>query len=111
MNRVLDPALHILGNSAPCIRVLPSMKSLPLVLAWLGVLLGISFAAPPALKTETFDRDPGWEGHNNHIVPKEVLKVTQDFGYSATNHAGKAAGEIGGHIQRSTTPAYYAAEI
>jgi hypothetical protein len=63
------------------------------------------------LKSESFDRDPGWEGHNNHIVPKNVLKVTQDFGFSATNIAGKAAGEIGGRIQRSTTPASYAAEI
>jgi hypothetical protein len=68
-------------------------------------------ADAPALKTEHFDRDPGWEGHNNHIVPKDVLTVQQDFGYSATNHAGKAAGEMGGRIQRSTTPAYYAAEI
>ncbi|MDZ4401853.1 SGNH/GDSL hydrolase family protein [Prosthecobacter sp.] len=63
------------------------------------------------LKTEAFDRDPGWEGHNNRIVPEKPLIVTQDFGYSATNHAGKAAGEIGGSIQRSTTPASYAAEI
>src|SRR5436305_14186881 len=22
-------------------------------------------------KTESFDRDPGWEGHNNRIVPKQ----------------------------------------
>lgn len=69
-------------------------------------------AAPTSsLKTEAFDRDPGWEGHNNRIVPEKPLIVTQDFGYRATNHAGKAAGEIGGSIQRSTTPAYYAAEI
>ncbi len=64
-----------------------------------------------SLKTETFDRDPGWEGHNNRIVPEKPLIVIQDFGYSATNNAGKAAGEIGGSIQRSTTPASYAAEI
>lgn len=61
------------------------------------------------LKTEHFDRDPGWEGHNNRIVPKKVLMVKQDFGFSATGFAGKAAGEIGGVIQRSTTPASYAA--
>lgn len=62
-------------------------------------------------KTETFDRDPGWEGHNNRIVPKSVPTVKQDFGYSPTHFAGKAAGEMGGRIQRSTTPASYAAEI
>ena len=82
------------------------MKRLvPLVLA-----LGAVSAAVP-LKTESFDRDPGWEGHNNHITPKQVLVVNQDFGYSDKNHAGKAAGEIGGRIQRSTTPALYAAGI
>jgi lysophospholipase L1-like esterase len=70
------------------------------------------FGAPSlSLKTETFDRDPRWEGHNNRIVPEKPLIVTQDFGYSPTNHAGKAAGEIGGSIQRSTTSASYAAEI
>ncbi|MEK6262736.1 MAG: hypothetical protein AABP62_29415 [Planctomycetota bacterium] len=63
------------------------------------------------LKTEHFDRDPGWEGHNNRIVPKKVLMVKQDFGYSVTHFAGKAKGELGGVIQRSTTPASYAAKL
>src|SRR3954453_15326835 len=66
---------------------------------------------PQALKTEHFDRDPGWEGYNNRIVPKHVLIVNQDFGYSPTHIAGEAAGEIGGVIQRSTTPASYADRI
>lgn len=72
-----------------------------------------SVAEPPpaSLKTETFDRDPGWEGHNNRIVPTSVVMVKQDFGYSTTNFAGKSSGEMGGRIQRSTTPAVYAAEI
>ncbi|GEP42879.1 hypothetical protein BGE01nite_21700 [Brevifollis gellanilyticus] len=73
-----------------------------------GSLVG---AEPVSVKTETFDRDPGWEGHNNHIIPKNVLMVKQDFGFSPTNFAGKGAGELGGRIQRSTTPAYYAKEI
>ena len=63
------------------------------------------------LKTEAFDRDPGWEGHNNRIQPKQVFMVRQDFGYSATHFAGKSAGEVGGRIQRSTTPASYAAPL
>jgi len=63
------------------------------------------------LKTEHFDRDPGWEGRNNHITPKRMPTVKQDFGYSATNHAGRAAGEIGGRIQRSTKHASYARAI
>src|SRR5262245_6141312 len=70
-------------------------------------------AAPPQsnLKSESFDKDPGWEGHNNRIVPERVPTVTQDFGYSKTNVAGKAAGELGGRIARASEPAYYADKI
>jgi hypothetical protein len=63
------------------------------------------------LKRESFERDPGWEGVNNRVVPKSFPMVKQDFGYRTTNIAGEAAGEIGGAIQRSTTPAAYAARI
>ncbi|MFA6562975.1 MAG: hypothetical protein WCV00_13780 [Verrucomicrobiia bacterium] len=61
--------------------------------------------------TERFDRDPGWEGRNNRIVPKSFPVVKQDFGYSPTQFAGKAKGEMGGRIQRSTTPASYAVPL
>ncbi len=66
---------------------------------------------PSTLKSEHFDRDPGWEGYNNRIVPKKAQMVQQDFGYSATHFAGKDAGEMGGRIQRCTTPASYAAPL
>jgi hypothetical protein len=62
-------------------------------------------------KTETFDTDPGWEGHNNHIVPERVPTVKQDFGYSKTKYVGKAAGELGGQVTRAAEPAYYADKI
>lgn len=84
-------------------------KSIITQLLALSVLLCGRSQGAEALKTETFDRDPGWEGHNNCIPPKKVLIVKQDFGYSATQFAGKATGEMGGRIQRSTTPASYAA--
>jgi len=75
--------------------------------------LPVSFAesTPPPLKTEHFDHDPGWEGYNNHLPPKKSATVKQDFGYSPTNFAGKAAGEMGGDIQRATKPASYAAAL
>jgi hypothetical protein len=63
------------------------------------------------LKTERFDNDPGWEGHNNRVVPQVAKTVRQGFGYRTTNFAGKDKGEIGGTIWRSATPAYYAAKI
>src|SRR5437867_12867574 len=90
----------------------------PSALSLLGttflILLAIARAddqSKSLLKTEHFDRDPGWEGHNNRIAPKVVKAVQQDFGYSATNLAGKADGEIGGTIWRSPTRASYAARI
>jgi hypothetical protein len=64
-----------------------------------------------ALKTESFDKDPGWEGHNNRIVPERAPTVTQDFGYSKTNFAGQAAGELGGQITRASEPAYYGDKV
>ena len=58
-------------------------------------------------KSESFDKDPGWDSHNNHVKVAKPIQVVQDFGYSKTNHAGgKAAGEIGGRVQRSTTSAF-----
>ncbi|HEY1381897.1 MAG TPA: hypothetical protein VGF55_34170 [Gemmataceae bacterium] len=63
------------------------------------------------LKTESFDADPGWEGHNNRIVPQRVPTVTQDFGYSPTNFAGTEKGELGGHVTRASEPAFYADKI
>jgi len=85
------------------------MKSALLILP---ALLAVGHAqTSPGLKTERFDRDPGWEEHNNRIVPKNAPKVQQDFGFSATNHAGQANGEMGGRIQRSTTLAAYAAAL
>src|SRR5205823_37943 len=63
------------------------------------------------LKSESFDKDPGWEGFNNRLMPKVVPTITQDFGYSATNFAGKAKGEIGGRITRCAVPAWYADKV
>ena len=52
----------------------------PLLALW-ALLCSLSSSAeaqtPPTLKTETFDRDPGWEDHNNRVVPKVVKAVRQ----------------------------------
>lgn len=60
------------------------------------------------IKTEHFDRDPGWIGVHNQLQPKDPPVVTQNFGFSLTNRSGSGRGEIGGIITRSTTPAWYA---
>src|SRR5690242_16939363 len=54
------------------------------------------------LKSEHFDKDPGWEAHNNRIAPKNPRRIKQNFGYSATNFAGEKPGEIGGRVERGS---------
>jgi hypothetical protein len=73
-------------------------------------------AAPPAkmvIKQEHFDADPAWDGLNNRLKleAKDLPVVDEDFGYSPTQFAGGAKGEIGGKIWRSVTPAHYADKI
>jgi hypothetical protein len=63
---------------------------------------------PTRQKAEAFDHDPGWDGKNNRVAPTPLPLIVQDFGYSPTNHAGKAKGEIGGRVAQSLRPAYYA---
>lgn len=54
---------------------------------------------PLSLKTEHFDRDPGWDNSVNRVEASDPPTVTQDFGWSA--------GRIGGTVKRSMTPAWY----
>jgi uncharacterized protein YjiK len=63
-------------------------------------------------RTERFDKDPAWEGHNNRAVTPEPRIIKQEFGYSATSHAGGSVpGEAGGLITPAGEPAYYAKKI
>ena len=71
-------------------------------------LAGLSGAEPSVVRA-VFDSDPQWDGFRNQLQPPNPPRVRQDFGYRATNRAGGAkAGEIGGRVQRSPTPAFYA---
>src|SRR5262249_47526743 len=62
-------------------------------------------------RTQGFDRDPGWEGHNNRPATPAPRQVRQDFGYSNTSHAGGKPGEMGGFITPAAEPAYYAKKL
>ena len=85
--------------------------------AMLLALAGITLPSPaepaqPPLKSEHFDRDPGWEGVNNRIVAEKPRTIAQDFGYSPkTNFAGGQAGEIGGRVARTSRLAFYAVKL
>lgn len=93
--------------------------------AWPGVTLGtlaiVAFLVaaddPPktltTTRTQQFDADPKWDGHNNRIgAERAPVKVTQAFGYSPTQRAGGvAAGEIGGLVTPAAEPALYATTL
>src|SRR4051794_10217945 len=83
------------------------------LLALAALTINVRAAEPTklGLKTESFDRDPGWESFNNRITPKNPKTVVQDFGYGQTTHAAKTPGEIGGQISRASEPAFYALRI
>ncbi len=66
----------------------------------------------PRVVRDTFSAAPDWEGFRNRLRPEHPSIVRQDFGYRGTNNAGgRAAGEIGGTVQRSPSPAFYALKI
>jgi hypothetical protein len=69
-------------------------------------------AAPAEERVLRFDSDPGWESFRSRLAPDPPPLVRQNFGWRPTNRArGKAAGEIGGWVQRSLTPAFYGMAI
>ena len=76
-------------------------------------ILATALASSPVQCKESFDKDPGWDGHNNRIArEQEPRTARQDFGYSpGTRHAGGQPGEIGGTVQPAAEPAYYAKPI
>ena len=71
-------------------------------------LAGLSSAED---RVARFDRDPGWDGHNNRAASPAPRAIRQDFGYNRTAHAGGRPGEIGGFLSPAAEPAYYAKVI
>jgi sugar lactone lactonase YvrE len=90
-------------------KILASGSGGPEALVWLWP---IAQAPKQGAKSESFDNDPGWEGFNNHLQPRVLPTITQDFGYSSETHfASKEKGEIGGKVFRCAVPTYYAARL
>src|SRR3954471_18809959 len=79
--------------------------------ACLGVIFLAASLAMAGERTESFDRDPGWEGKNSRATTTEPRDVRQDFGFSPTDHAGRKPGEMGGLLTPAAEPAYYAKPI
>src|SRR5688572_17259402 len=90
-------------------RCLPCLGSLVLAAACLP---SAALAQGAGERRQGFDADPGWESYRNRLIPNPPRITRQDFGYRTTAHArGTRPGEIGGWIQRSITPAFYAKSI
>src|SRR5688572_10705407 len=89
------------------------MHVLPRIMIIIATSSAAAALCPAAEKSETFDRDPGWDGVNNRSAhTKPPRTVRQDFGYSRTNHCGgNGAGEVGGFVTPAAEAAYYAAPI
>ena len=61
---------------------------------------------------ESFDRNPRWDASNNRPSIGVRKLIRQDFGFSLTHRArGKRPGELGGFVNPSAEPAYYAKRI
>ncbi len=83
------------------------MKQILLLLAFLSLLCHAEAQTKLVLKTEHFDRDPGWDNSVNRVKRESKRVARHDFGYQKSNHAGEKAGEMGGVVWRSVAPAYY----
>lgn len=86
------------------------MRGKGFVLSVAGII-AIAVCCAAEERTERFDKDPGWDGHNNRATTPEKRTVRQDFGFSKTANAGGKVGEIGGFISPAAEPAYYARKI
>jgi len=76
------------------------------------LLLFFPIALFAAERSEKFDHDPDWDGHNNHALTPESRRIRQDFGYSpVSSNCLSGAGECGGFINPAAEPAYYARKI
>lgn len=77
-----------------------------------ALAVALSAGGFAAERSESFDHDPEWHGHNNRAKTPEPREIRQDFGYSPTTHCrGGRPGEIGGFITPAGEPAYYAKAI
>src|SRR5438067_1450991 len=111
------PSYPFVSGFKICVYLCPSVaglsalrpSSLVKVFVFFGFFAAISgFSAETTVKTEHFDRDPGWEGWNNRVKPKHIPSVTQDFGYRPAKVDGQSSGMIGGRVTRAARPAFYA---
>jgi hypothetical protein len=88
---------------------------LKLAAKWLGSIVlfsgCITSAQDTSQRSEDFSTDPQWESYRSRLLPNPIPMTRQDFGWRNTRHPDGTRGEIGGWIQRSLTPAWFAKKI
>jgi hypothetical protein len=80
-------------------------------LAVVSVWITDSPAQDASGRFDDFSRDPQWESYRSRLLPNPIPVTRQDFGWRHTPHADGRPGAIGGWIQRSVTPAWFAKVI
>lgn len=76
------------------------------------VILSFMPASRAGERSQEFRSDPGWESFRSRLIPSPIPITRQDLGHRATRNAGgRAAGELGGWVQRSTRPSWVARPI
>lgn len=101
-------------NVSLCPTMRTGMKTTWKIGIWVLAVVSLAIVASVSAeeRSESFDRDPQWEGQNNRSEAFSTRPIVQDFGFSPTNHGrGAAAGELGGLITPAAEPAYYAKAI
>lgn len=80
----------------------------PLLIA---LICAAAAASDTARRTQDFHVDPQWEGYRNRLLPDPLPMTRQYFGYRANPQPPSSNLRIGGWVNRSVTPAYYAKPI
>ena len=80
-----------------------------LALAFVWILP--SWAQEPTQTFEDFASNPQWESYRSRLLPDRLPVTRQGFGWHTARPGEGGSGAIGGWIQRSLTPAWFAKVI
>lgn len=104
---LLVPAMH--DRAQPDTRPTALRRALSIRgLVWVVLGMAAGEAAAPGQARADDPPTETWDGFRNQLQPDAWPTTRQDFGWQATRRAGgREAGELGGWVSRSLTPARY----
>jgi hypothetical protein len=86
-------------------------KRVEVCVAIAAAILSQAWAEDSSRRFDDFTTDPQWESYRSRLLPDPLPITRQDFGWRDTLQPDGTRGEIGGWIQRSLTPAWFAKVI